>query len=192
MLEHLTEQPADKILMLMQAFRDDPRDTKIDLGVGVYKNADGVTPVMKAVKAAEKKIWEDQESKSYTSLAGEPLYIEGMIKLVLDGAVDRSRIGAVTTPGGTGAIRQAMELIKKTSPQAIVNMFQRWYGRLGLIGCSSHSGRRTFITETSKKISTVGGSLRDIQMMVGHSSLQTTQRYIESDSESQKKVVNLL
>ena len=120
MLEHLTEQPADKILMLMQAFRDDPRDTKIDLGVGVYKNADGVTPVMKAVKAAEKKIWEEQESKSYTSLAGEPLYIEGMIKLVLDGAVDRSRIGAVTTPGGTGAIRQAMELIKKTSPQATV------------------------------------------------------------------------
>ena len=61
-----------------------------------------------------------------------------------------------------------------------------------MIGCSSHSGRRTFITETSKKISTVGGSLRDVQMMVGHSSLQTTQRYIESDSESQKKVVDLL
>jgi site-specific recombinase XerC len=54
------------------------------------------------------------------------------------------------------------------------------------------SGLRTFITETSKRISTVGGSLRDIQMMVGHSSLQTTQRYIESDSESQMKVVNLL
>ena len=84
------------------------------------------------------------------------------------------------------------ERSKSTTPQAIVNMFQRWYGRLGLIGCSSHSGRRTFITETSKKISTVGGSLRDIQMMVGHSSLQTTQRYIESDSESQKKVVDLL
>ena len=73
-----------------------------------------------------------------------------------------------------------------------MNMFQRWYGKLGLIGCSSHSGRRTFITETSKKISMVGGSLRDIQMMVGHSSLQTTQRYIESDSESQMKVVNLI
>ena len=84
------------------------------------------------------------------------------------------------------------ERSKSTSSQAIVNMFQRWYDRLGLIGCSSHSGRRTFITETSKKISTVGGSLRDIQMMVGHSSLQTTQRYIESDSESQMKVVNLL
>jgi len=84
------------------------------------------------------------------------------------------------------------ERSKSTSPQTIVNMFQRWYGDLGLIGCSSHSGRRTFITETSKKISTVGGSLRDIQMMVGHSSLQTTQRYIESDSECQRKVVDLI
>jgi len=79
-----------------------------------------------------------------------------------------------------------------TTSQSIVNMFQSWYGRLGLIGCSSHSARRTFITETSKKISLVGGSLRDIQMMVGHSSLQTTQRYIEGDSESQKKVIDLI
>ena len=94
------------------------------------------------------------------------------------------------SPSTSAIIRT--ERSKSTSSQAIVNMFQRWYGRLGLVGCSSHSGRRTFITETSKKISTVGGSLRDIQMMVGHSSLQTTQRYIESDSESQKKVVNLL
>ena len=84
------------------------------------------------------------------------------------------------------------ERSKSTSPQTIVNMFQRWYSRLGLVGCSSHSGRRTFITETSKKISTVGGSLRDVQLMAGHSSLQTTQRYIESDSECQKKVVDLL
>jgi len=84
------------------------------------------------------------------------------------------------------------ERSKSTTSQSIVNMFQRWYGRLGLVGCSSHSGRRTFITETSKKISTVGGSLRDIQMMVGHSSLQTTQRYIESDRECQRRVVNLL
>jgi integrase/recombinase XerD len=79
-----------------------------------------------------------------------------------------------------------------TTSQSIVNMFQSWYGRLGLIGCSSHSGRRTFITETSKKISLVGGSLRDIQMMVGHSSLQTTQRYIEGDSQSQRKVIDLI
>jgi integrase/recombinase XerD len=78
-----------------------------------------------------------------------------------------------------------------TTSQTIVNMFQSWYNCLGLLGCSSHSGRRTFITETSRKISLVGGSLRDIQMMAGHSSLQTTQLYIEGDSEAQKKVIDL-
>lgn len=84
------------------------------------------------------------------------------------------------------------ERSKSTSAQAIVNMFQHWYRTLGLIGCSSHSGRRTFITETAKKISMVGGSLRDVQMMAGHSSLQTTQRYIDADSDAQRKVVDLL
>lgn len=79
-----------------------------------------------------------------------------------------------------------------TTSQTIINMFQSWYRRLGLVGCSSHSGRRTFITETSKKISLVGGSLRDVQLMVGHSTLQTTQRYIDWDTESQRKVVDLI
>jgi integrase/recombinase XerD len=79
-----------------------------------------------------------------------------------------------------------------TSPQSIVNMFQRWYRDVGFVGCSSHSGRRTFITNTSRKIGQVGGSLRDIQMLVGHKNLQTTQRYIDHDSECQKKVVNLV
>lgn len=81
---------------------------------------------------------------------------------------------------------------KSTSSQAIVNMFQSWYKSLNLIGCSSHSGRRTFITNCSKKINSVGGSLRDIQYLAGHSSLQTTQRYIEGDTESKIKVVNLI
>jgi integrase/recombinase XerD len=80
----------------------------------------------------------------------------------------------------------------RTSAQAIVNLFQRWYRDLGLIGCSSHSGRRTFITNAARKISTVGGSLRDVQHLAGHSSLQTTQRYIEGDSEARKRVVDLV
>ena len=80
----------------------------------------------------------------------------------------------------------------QTSAQAIVNLFQRWYRDLGLIGCSSHSGRRTFITNAARKISTVGGSLRDVQHLAGHSSLQTTQRYIEGDSEARKRVVELV
>jgi len=79
-----------------------------------------------------------------------------------------------------------------TTSQTIVNMFQSFYTKLNYVGCSSHSGRRTFITNTSKKISLVGGSLRDIQYLSGHSSLQTTQLYIEGDSKSRTKVVDLL
>jgi integrase len=79
-----------------------------------------------------------------------------------------------------------------TSAQAVVNMFKRWYADLGLLGCSSHSGRRTFITNAAKKISTVGGSLRDVQMLAGHSSLAVTQRYIEGDSAARHKVVELV
>ena len=79
-----------------------------------------------------------------------------------------------------------------TSPQSVVNMFQRWYREVGFVGCSSHSGRRTFITNTSRKIGLVGGSLRDIQVMVGHKNLQTTQRYIDYDTECQRRVVDLV
>jgi integrase len=79
-----------------------------------------------------------------------------------------------------------------TSPQSIVNMFQRWYREVGFVGCSSHSGRRTFITNTSRKIGLVGGSLRDVQVMVGHKNLQTTQRYIDYNTECQRRVVDLV
>lgn len=80
----------------------------------------------------------------------------------------------------------------KTSSQAIVNMFATWFEDVGLLGCSSHSGRRTFITNAAKRISSVGGSLRDVQMLAGHSSLAVTQRYIEGDGEARVKVVDLL
>ena len=79
-----------------------------------------------------------------------------------------------------------------TSPQAVVNMFKRWYDDIGLLGCSSHSGRRTFITNAARKISTVGGSLRDVQMLAGHSSLAVTQRYIDGDSEARRKIVDVI
>ena len=84
------------------------------------------------------------------------------------------------------------ERSSQTSPQAVVNMFKRWYNDVGLLGCSSHSGRRTFITNAARKISTVGGSLRDVQMLAGHSSLAVTQRYIEGDSEARQKIVDLI
>lgn len=86
----------------------------------------------------------------------------------------------------------ATERSDRMSPQAIVNLFRNWYGDLGLVGCSSHSGRRTFITHAARKISMVGGSLRDVQQLAGHTSLQTTQRYIEGDAEAKRRVVDLI
>ena len=120
MFETLKPQPADKILALMQMYRDDPRADKIDLGVGVYKNAEGVTPVMRAIKAAEHKLWEEQTSKAYVGLAGDPAYSDAMIKLILGDAVARANVAAAATPGGTGAVRQAFELIKMANPSAKV------------------------------------------------------------------------
>ena len=84
------------------------------------------------------------------------------------------------------------ERSNRMSAQAIVNLFWRWYQHIGFDGCSSHSGRRTFITNTARKISTVGGSLRDVQMLAGHTNLRTTQRYIEANPEAQMKIVELV
>lgn len=81
---------------------------------------------------------------------------------------------------------------QRTSAQVVVNLFQGWYRKLGFVGCSSHSGRRTFITNAARKASTVGGSLRDVQQMAGHASLTTTARYIETDAEAQAKLVNII
>lgn len=80
----------------------------------------------------------------------------------------------------------------RTSPQAVVNMFRGWYQQLGYIGCSSHSGRRTFITRSARKIALVGGSLRDVQYLAGHLHLQTTQAYIEFNSRAHQRVVEMI
>jgi aromatic-amino-acid transaminase len=120
MFETLKPQAPDKILSLMAQYKEDPRTTKVDLGVGVYKDASGLTPVMRAVKAAEHKLWQEQDSKSYTGLTGDPAFSDAMIKLVLGEAVPRNTVAAAATPGGTGAVRQAFELVQMANPKARV------------------------------------------------------------------------
>ncbi|MCA3457822.1 MAG: aspartate/tyrosine/aromatic aminotransferase [Rhodobacter sp.] len=120
MFDALKPQPQDKILKLIQMFRDDPRPGKIDLGVGVYKDATGLTPVMRAVRTAGKRLWESETSKTYTGLAGDPAFHAALSGVILGGSVPQDRIAAVATPGGTGAIRQALELIRLASPAARV------------------------------------------------------------------------
>ena len=141
MFATLAEQPADKILQLMGQFRADPRADKIDLGVGVYKNAEGVTPIMRAVKAAEKRWWETETTKSYTGLAGEPEYRDAMAGLVLGEAVAADRIASVATPGGTGAVRQALEMVKMAAPDVTVWVSDpTWPNHLSIL---KHLGLKT-------------------------------------------------
>lgn len=115
MLSNLKPQAPDKILMLIEEFKADTRQGKIDLGVGVYKDPQGVTPVMRAVKAAEQRIWESQTTKAYTGLAGEADYRNSMAKMVL-ADVPTDRLASLATVGGTGAIRQALELARLANP----------------------------------------------------------------------------
>ncbi len=120
MFEHLHDLPEDKIIALMGKFRADPRDNKVDLGVGVYKTATGNTPVMRAVKAAEKQLWETETTKTYTALAGDPGFGQALSGLVLGDTVGADRLAFAAQPGGTGAIHQALELIKMATPEATV------------------------------------------------------------------------
>jgi integrase len=77
-------------------------------------------------------------------------------------------------------------------PVSIVNWFALAYRAVGLEGCSSHSGRRTFITRAARLVHKAGGSLRDVQLLAGHRSIQTTQRYIDGDSDAQRKLVAMI
>lgn len=77
-------------------------------------------------------------------------------------------------------------------PRSVVNWFGQTYAELGFIGCSSHSGRRTFITRSARMLAKTGGSLRDVQELVGHRSLSTTERYIQGDRDAQRKLIRLI
>ena len=116
MFNSLQQQPADKILALMQVYKEDPRENKIDLGVGVYKDASGQTPIMQSIKQAEYMLWETQDTKSYVGLTGTPEFSETMIDLVLGDKFDKNLTASAATPGGTGAVRQAFELGKMANP----------------------------------------------------------------------------
>jgi len=116
MFNSLQQQPADKILALMQVYKEDPRENKIDLGVGVYKDASGQTPIMQSIKQAEHMLWETQDTKSYVGLTGTPEFSETMLDLVLGDKFDKNLTASAATPGGTGAVRQAFELGKMANP----------------------------------------------------------------------------
>ena len=112
MLERFQPVPPDPILGLGLLYAADPRDDKIDLGVGVFKDAAGNTPIMTAVRKAEVVLHDQQTTKAYKGLAGDEAFRDEMRQLVLGDAVPTDRVATIQTPGGTGAIRQLYETLK--------------------------------------------------------------------------------
>ncbi len=114
MFQQLETLPADPILGLNQSFLQDTNPDKINLSVGVYQNAQGQTPIFTAVKKAEQRLIDAQQTKTYAPQAGDPAYLEKISRLLLsDEAVDHlgDRLTAVMTPGGCGALRMGAELL---------------------------------------------------------------------------------
>jgi len=118
MFESLAEPKVDAILGLMAAFRADERTDKLDLGVGVYKDPAGKTPVMRAIKTAEARLLDEQDTKSYVSPGGSPAFCEAMIAQVFGAKANTSRIRAVQSVGGSGALRILADLLQETRPEA--------------------------------------------------------------------------
>ena len=108
-------QPADALLAVIGMRSADPRPHKIDVGVGVYRDASSATPVMRAVKAAEARLLSQQQTKSYLGAEGDQDFTDHLAKLALGETLARdARITGIQTPGGTGALRLAAELIART------------------------------------------------------------------------------
>lgn len=120
MFESLPESKPDAILQLMTTFRADTRAEKIDLGVGIYKDSDGNTPVLKAVKLAEKLLLDTQDTKAYVGPIGSRPFCEALVTQVFGENADTGRIRAAQSTGGTGALRILADLIKISRPKATI------------------------------------------------------------------------
>ena len=123
MFDDIPVAPPDALFGLTEAFRADPNPAKINLGVGVYRDEDGRTPILEAVKLAEQRIWEAESSKSYLAIEGDRSFSAHARRLLLDEdhpAVRDSRSATAQTPGGTGAIRVAAELLRRHRPHCRV------------------------------------------------------------------------
>jgi aspartate/tyrosine/aromatic aminotransferase len=120
LFDKISAAKAPKILQLLQDFLVDPRENKIDLGIGVYKDETGITPVLKSVKKAEAILVEQQKTKAYIGLAGDLVFCDLASSLVIGEQIDRKRINAIQTPGGSTALRVLYDLVFDVSPNSTI------------------------------------------------------------------------
>ena len=126
MFEYLVPRPADAIMALMQQCKADTNPDKIDLGVGVYKDKTGGTTILRAVKQAEKQLWENETTKSYVGTRGNESFRHEMLHMMLSGGEGRiddallSRIASARVAGCSGALRLGAAIIKSAAPDATV------------------------------------------------------------------------
>jgi len=135
LFETLQTMPADAILGLIAEYRNDPRPEKIDLGVGVYRNAAGETPILNTVKKAERHLVETQTTKSYISTAGEPTFNAAMQAMTFAGAVTDDRLVTIQTPGGSGSLRVAAGMLLRAKDAVTVWVSEpTWANHVPLLG----------------------------------------------------------
>ncbi|MBT8448152.1 MAG: aspartate/tyrosine/aromatic aminotransferase [Gammaproteobacteria bacterium] len=142
MFQNLQALPPDPLLGLITAFQEDPRDPKVDLGVGVYRDDAGQTPIMRAISEAAKIHLAEETSKSYINPAGAPGFVESMMDLNLgdnSDVISSGRISGIQTPGGCGALRIGAELLKRLdSPVTIWVSDPTWANHIPLLSAAGH------------------------------------------------------
>ena len=119
MLENLAQQPADALLALIKLHNNDPRADKIDLGVGVYRTGQGETPVFGAIKAAERKLLAEQDSKAYLGPDGDMGFVNALVPHVFGDGIKGRHLQGMQAPGGTGGVRLAIELAKRAGSKRV-------------------------------------------------------------------------
>ncbi len=135
MFESMQAASADAILGLITEHKNDPRPEKVDLGVGVFRTAEGETPVLEVVKKAEQRLVDTQQSKAYIGTAGDPNFNAAMQALTFADSVDPERISTIQAPGGSGSLRVAASLILRARPDATVWVSDpTWANHIPLLG----------------------------------------------------------
>ena len=163
MFESLDLLPPDPLLKLIGEFKKDNRSNKIDLGVGVYRDTNGHTPVFKTVKLAEKKILDEQESKAYIGTAGSPDFNQAIQDLIFGVSQHANKLQTVQTPGGSGALRLGAELLKKSNKSTTIWLpNETWGNHIPLLGSAGIKLNTYFYTNKQSAAIDLDRLLEDI------------------------------